>query len=164
LVFGMSGVPVPPAAPSEPPASGTLVFGSSALQSLVPPAVKPVLGPGSETLVFGIPNDTPLPLGTPVSGTLVYGGQEPTPPPVAAAPLGTGTLAFGSAAELEPLAEPPDAASSPPATLEFNFDDMVKQASMPTAPPLPSPSVPQDPGEDDGPKTAWDRSNPRIDI
>ena len=44
-------------------------------------------------------------------------------------------------------------------TSEFNFDDMV----APAGPPIASPPVPMD-LDDAGPQTAWDKSNPRIDI
>ncbi|MBK7858643.1 MAG: hypothetical protein IPJ65_08485 [Archangiaceae bacterium] len=55
----------------------------------------------------------------------------------------------------EPDASPEPAPLKPSSTLSFNFDDML---SGPPGP-VPSPPIPGD-----GTQTAWDRSNPRIDI
>jgi hypothetical protein len=103
------------------------------------------------------------------SSTMVFGGAKP--------PEGSGTLVFGSSGAAPPAVPPvvppshpgvfgelpPPAPSPPPppvptsGTLEFNFDDMVAPPAPVVSPPVPQP-------QNDAPQTAWDRSNPRIDI
>ncbi len=166
LVFGNVKDTPPPVAPGDTPGSGTLVFAGRD----APPQVAPVTGPGG-TLVFGNakepqpqapPAGSSSPVAGPANSTLVFGAPAGnSPAPVAA----SSTLQFGGSPRdqavktdpgLPPFAideEPPAVKSS--STLQFNFDDMVPG-------PLPSPPVPQDAA--DAPQTAWDRSNPRIDI
>jgi len=187
LVFGSEKTTPPTVAPvtQAPAGSGTLVFGNAkeaaagsgtlvfGSEKAAPPQVPPVAGPGGGTLVFGSVKDGPA------NSTLVFGAQGGSaPPPIApvtASPGGKSTtMQFGSSPrELQVATEPgmpafaideepapPEHDPLPPpvkssATLEFNFDDIVPG-------PLPSPPVPSDPP--DAPQTAWDKSNPRIDI
>ncbi len=187
LVFGAQA-PVPPVAPvsNSPiarPGGGTLVFGAERSEPL-PPVPSPK--PGAGTLVFGATKEP----AQPGKGTLVFGSTQgaSAPPQVPPVNPGSSTLAFGSVPpSIAPLSsprdvgvvtepglpqfdvddfgvppppEPPNPGASSTGTLEFNFDDMVATAGPP--PPVPSPGVPQDSG--DAPQTAWDKSNPRIDI
>lgn len=230
LVFGRSGIPVPPSVSTGAPPGGTMVFAG---KNLAPPAVPPVAPVGGGTLVFGsrdagpqppapgqgsrqgagtmvfgstggdapVPSQQPqrqqggtmvfagkgnapppvAPVGGPPNSTMVFGSQSSTPPPIAPVtePRGSGTMAFGSAPQASPreqavvtepglpefavddfaqLEEPPRPTTG---TLSFNFDDMVAEEPPPPGP-IPSPPVPYD--KEDAPQTAWDRSNPRIDI
>lgn len=182
LVFGAERPEPQPPAASPRPGGGTLVFGTDRSEPQLPASPRP----GAGTLVFGATREP----AEPGKGTIVFGSTQGSgvPPPVPPVNPGNSTLAFGSVPpSIAPLASPRDAgvvtepglpefdvddfaappASEPPTpgtsstgTLEFNFDDMVASAGPP--PPVPSPGVPQDKG--DAPQTAWDKSNPRIDI
>jgi hypothetical protein len=116
-------------------ASGTMTFGGS---KAMPPAVPGVKPYGSS--LPGPPVPTPAPAAPPM----------PTAPPVQTA---------------APLPPPVNSPAPPPAevrssgTLEFNFDDMVGLAPPPKAVPPPVPAEPLN-----APRTAWDKSNPQIDI
>jgi hypothetical protein len=135
LVFGGDEPMSPPAA--EPPGNSTLVYGGSEGGKQVPPAMEAL---GSGTMSFGGSRAAP-----PAVPPLTPYGAERSSPPVPTAPPGPSPL-------------PPPAASS--GTLQFNFDDMVGLG----APPPKRVEPPVAPEPLNVPQTAWDKSNPRIDI
>jgi hypothetical protein len=160
LVFGVSDAKPPTVAPlfdglEAPPAvehgpvageGGTLVFGSALGAPLPPPPGEPSASSG--TMVFGTGTSNAPPKVVPNGPESPFGSPLDDEPPFASS-------APPFRASDEPLLPPPSTSG----TLEFNFDDMV--AGIPP-PPAASPARPA--AEDGEPQTAWDRSNPRIDI
>jgi hypothetical protein len=173
---GSTGAP-PPAAPAP---NSTLVFGSAGVPRTPTPPPEQLPGTGSGTLMFSTPRaESPLKIEALASGTMAFGGtkavppsvpglkpygSEPLGPPVATpAPVAPPVQAAPRTSEpLPPPVAPPAAApaeAKTSGTLQFNFDDMVGMAPPPKAVPPPVPPEPLN-----APRTAWDKSNPRIDI
>jgi hypothetical protein len=176
LVFSGQKAPAPP--PVEPGGSGTLVFSSPGGPPL------PVTPASSGTMMFNAPSNAPpsgmeplssgtlmftpakglpaaAPSGPPERGTMTFGGSKGMPPSVPPlTPYGAGARQ-PTAPPISDVPEiPPDLMPGPPppstGTLEFNFDDMVAPPKI-----VPPPVPPEPFGV---PRTAWDKSNPGIDI
>ncbi len=141
----------------EQPESETLVYGGS---KSAPPTVPPLTPYGSNTMTFGM-SAAKEPQGSPIgqahgSSTMVFGSGSSLPPSIApvAPAMPVASYVPPAVSSVPPPTPTPPEPIAPSNTLTFNFDDMV----APTLSRVPPPVAP------DGPQTAWDKSNPRIDI